>query len=111
MMPAIVPATLGHLLGHGRAQDGARVDTGYKSRLASARSCGCKGCQSTRLPPTEGYLGFLAHREGRVDIIHRTDMCDWSLFRLGLSLLEHLLNEALPIPVAFNFLEPKSVRY
>jgi hypothetical protein len=57
------------------------------------------------------YLGITAHREGWVDIIHRTDRCDWSLFRLGLCLLEHLLNEDLPIPVAFNFWEPKSVRY
>jgi len=57
------------------------------------------------------YLGVTAHREGWVDIIHRTDRCDWSLFRLGLALLEHLLNEDLPIPVAFNFLESKSVRY
>jgi len=57
------------------------------------------------------YLGQTAHQEGWVDIIHRTDRCDWSLFRLGLCLLEHLLNEDFPIPVAFNFLEPKSVRY
>lgn len=57
------------------------------------------------------YLGVIAHQEGWVDIIHRTDRCDWSLFRLGLCLLEHLLNLDLPIPVAFNFLEPKSVRY
>jgi len=57
------------------------------------------------------YLGIIAHLEGWVAIIHRTDRCDWSLFRLGLCLLEHLLNEDLPIPVAFNFLESKSVRY
>jgi len=56
------------------------------------------------------YLGITAQREGWVDIIHRTDRCDWSLFRLGLCLLEHLLNEDLPIPVAFNPLEAKSVR-
>jgi hypothetical protein len=57
------------------------------------------------------YLGITAQLEGWVDIIHRTDRCDWSLFHLGLSLLEHLLNENLPIPVAFNLLETKSVRY
>lgn len=51
------------------------------------------------------YLGNIAHREGWVGIIHRTDRCDWSLFRLGLALLEHLLNEDLSIPVAFNSLE------
>lgn len=56
------------------------------------------------------YLGITAQCEGWVGIIHRTDRCDWSLFHLGLSLLEHLLNENLPIPVAFNFLETKSVR-
>jgi len=57
------------------------------------------------------YLGITAKQENWVPIIHRTDRCDWSLFHLGLGLLEHLLNEDLPIPVAFNFLEPKSVRY
>jgi hypothetical protein len=57
------------------------------------------------------YLGVTAQREKWVSIIHRTDRCDWSLFRLGLCLLEHVLNEELPIPVAFNFLENKSVRY
>jgi hypothetical protein len=57
------------------------------------------------------YLGVTARQEGWVEIIHRTDRCDWSLFRLGLCLLEHLLNEDLPIPVAFNCLETKSVRY
>lgn len=56
-------------------------------------------------------LGIIAHRAKWVSIIHRADRCDWSLFRLGLCLLEHLLNEDLPIPVAFNFLETKSVRY
>lgn len=56
------------------------------------------------------FLGTTAHREGWVDIIHRADRCDWSLFRLGLCLLEHLLNENLPIPVAFNFLASISVR-
>jgi hypothetical protein len=57
------------------------------------------------------YLGITAHRDGWVGIIHRTDRCDWSLFHLGLSLLDHLLNEDLSIPVAFNFLESKTVRY
>ena len=48
------------------------------------------------------YLGVLAKRDGWVKIIHRTDRCDLSLFRLGLNLLEHLLNEGLPIPVRFQ---------
>jgi hypothetical protein len=50
------------------------------------------------------YLGTLAHSEGWVAIIHRTERCDLSLFQLGLRLLEHFLNEALPIPVAFTVL-------
>jgi len=57
------------------------------------------------------YLGVIAHREGWVPIIHRPDRCDWSLFRLGLALLDHFLNEHLPIPVAFNLFDAKSVRY
>ena len=45
------------------------------------------------------YLGVFAHQHGYVPIIHRTDRCDLSLFQLGLDLLEHCLNEELPIPV------------
>ncbi|MCI0560723.1 MAG: transposase [Nitrososphaera sp.] len=56
------------------------------------------------------YLGVTAHHEQWGAIIHRTDRCDWSLFRLGLALLDHLLNEHLPIPVSFNFFKAKSVR-
>ena len=48
------------------------------------------------------YLGAIAKRDEWVAIIHRTDRCDLSLFQLGLDLLEHFLNEALPIPVAFQ---------
>jgi hypothetical protein len=47
------------------------------------------------------YLGVVAKRDDWVSIIHRTDRCDLSLFRLGLELLEHFLNESLPIPVDF----------
>jgi hypothetical protein len=47
------------------------------------------------------YLGTLAHVEGWIAIIHRTDRCDLSLFQLGLRVLEHFLNEQIPIPVAF----------
>lgn len=57
------------------------------------------------------YLGVTAHRDGWVAVIHRTDRCDWSLFRMGIALLDHFLNEALPIPVAFNLFVSKSVRY
>ena len=56
------------------------------------------------------YLGLVAVRKDWVKVIHRPDRCDWSLFRLGLALLDHFLNEDLPIPVSFNLLEAKSVR-
>jgi hypothetical protein len=48
------------------------------------------------------HLGELAKRDGWVKTIHRTDRCDLSLFRLGLELLEHFLDEHLPLPVAFQ---------
>lgn len=48
------------------------------------------------------YLGVYAHRHEYVSIIHRTDRCDLSLFQLGLDLLDHFLNEMLPIPVDFK---------
>jgi len=48
------------------------------------------------------HLGVIAQRDDWVKIIHRTDRCDLSLFRLGLDLLEHFLDEDLPIPVAFQ---------
>jgi hypothetical protein len=47
------------------------------------------------------YLGVVAKRDDWVTIIHRADRCDLSLFRLGLDLLEHFLNQSLPIPVSF----------
>jgi hypothetical protein len=56
------------------------------------------------------YLGLVAIRKDWVKVIHRSDRCDWSLFRLGLALLDHFLNEDLPIPISFTLLEPKSVR-
>jgi len=48
------------------------------------------------------HLGVVAKRDGWVSLIHRTDRCDLSLFQLGLNLLDHFLNEYLPIPVAFH---------
>jgi len=51
------------------------------------------------------FLGTLALLEGWATVIHRTDRCDLSLFQLGLRLLEHFLNEHIPIPVAFQMLE------
>ena len=43
------------------------------------------------------YLGVIAKRDGWVAIIHRPDRCDLSLFQLGLSLLEHFLDECMVI--------------
>jgi hypothetical protein len=47
------------------------------------------------------YLGAVAQRDGWDTLIHRTDRCDWSLFQLGIHLLDHWLNESLRIAVAF----------
>jgi hypothetical protein len=48
------------------------------------------------------YLGSLCDQEGWRNVIHRSDRCDVSLFQLGLRLLEHFLNEDLPILVQFH---------
>jgi Transposase DDE domain len=48
------------------------------------------------------YLGALGETDGWQEIIHRRKRCDLSLFQLGLRLLEHFLNEELPIPVQFH---------
>ena len=48
------------------------------------------------------YLGSRCKKEGWQGIIHRRNRCDLSLFQLGLRLLEHFLNEGLPIPVQFH---------
>jgi hypothetical protein len=44
------------------------------------------------------YLGVVAVRDKWVAIIHRPKRCDLSLFQLGIRLLDHFLNEGLPIP-------------
>jgi hypothetical protein len=41
-------------------------------------------------------------QSGLNKVIHRTSLCDLSLFQLGLRLLDHSLNESLSIPVAFT---------
>lgn len=48
------------------------------------------------------YLGVVAIRDKWVTTIHRSDRCDLSLFQLGLRLLDHFLNEGLPIPFALR---------
>jgi hypothetical protein len=46
-------------------------------------------------------LGALCVQDGWVNLIHRGDRCDLSLFQLGLRLLDYLLHEDFTIPVAF----------
>src|SRR4029450_4834255 len=48
------------------------------------------------------YLGSVCEKEQWRPIIHRRKRSDLSLFQLGLRLLEHLLNEEMPIPVQFH---------
>ena len=48
------------------------------------------------------YLGALCTQKGWINIIHRGDRCDLSLFQLGLRLLAYVLNEGFTIPVAFS---------
>jgi Transposase DDE domain len=48
------------------------------------------------------YLGSVCEKERWRPLIHRRKRCDLSLFQLGLRLLEHFLNEELPIPVQFH---------
>jgi hypothetical protein len=47
------------------------------------------------------YLGAEAIRTKWQGIIHRAKRCDLSLFQLGLRLLDHLLAEDAPLPIAF----------
>ena len=48
------------------------------------------------------YLGSVCEKDRWRHIIHRSKRCDLSLFQLGIRLLEHFLNEELPIPVQFH---------
>ena len=48
------------------------------------------------------YLGSVCEKEQWRPLIHRRKRCDLSLFQLGLRLLEHFLNEELPIPLQFH---------
>jgi hypothetical protein len=56
------------------------------------------------------YLGITATQTGYDKLIHRTDRLDWSIFRLGLALLDFCLNQTLPLPVSFCLLNIKTVR-
>jgi hypothetical protein len=48
------------------------------------------------------YVGSLCEKYSWRELIHRRKRCDLSLFQLGLRLLEHFLNDELPIPVQFH---------
>ncbi|MCB0044574.1 MAG: transposase [Caldilineaceae bacterium] len=48
------------------------------------------------------YLGVQAHCKDMGRVIHRTERCDLGLFQLGLSFLNHLLEESLSIDVRFR---------
>jgi hypothetical protein len=39
------------------------------------------------------FLGVTAIKSSLDKQIHRTDRCDWSIFRLGLAFLDYCLNE------------------
>jgi hypothetical protein len=49
------------------------------------------------------WLGVMVKREQWMTLIHRSDRCDLSLFQLGLRLLDHFLNNDLPILFSFYF--------
>jgi hypothetical protein len=70
--------------------------------IVQARSCQLAAI--ARKTPDE------AKADSWVIIIHRSECCDWSLFRLGLALLDHFLNDYLPIPGSFNLIERNFVR-
>lgn len=55
------------------------------------------------------YLGGVTQQDGWQAVIHRLARCDLSLFQLGLRFLDYLLQQALPLPTAFD-LRPKCVR-
>jgi hypothetical protein len=55
------------------------------------------------------FLGTLAKVENWIEVIHRTDRCDLSLFQLGLDLLEHFLTQEFAIPVDFRLFSPEFV--
>lgn len=56
------------------------------------------------------YLGTVAMVEGWNKVIHRTERVDYSLFNLGLNLLEHFLNETMPLPTSFIPLDHQSYK-
>ena len=47
-------------------------------------------------------LGQWVVQTGQLAFIHRSDRCDWSLFRIGLAWVEFCLNEGLPLWTRFT---------
>jgi hypothetical protein len=56
------------------------------------------------------FLGVTAMKSGIDQLLHRTDRCDWSIFRMGIAFLDHCLNQWLPLPVSFCLLKVKTVQ-
>src|SRR5262249_15942034 len=79
---------------------------GGANALSGAGSLDTATTCPTKTPTTKNfiieYLGSLGETEGWREVIHRRKRCDLSLFQLGLRVLEHFLNEELPIPVQFH---------
>jgi Transposase DDE domain len=46
-------------------------------------------------------LGFWVVQTGNLPLIHRSNRCDWSLFRIGLSWIEYCLNKERPLTIHF----------
>jgi hypothetical protein len=56
------------------------------------------------------FLGVTAMNSGIDQLLHRTDRCDWSIFRMGIAFLDHCINQLLPLPVSFCLLKVKTVQ-
>lgn len=56
------------------------------------------------------FLGVTAIKSGIDQLLHRTDRCDWSIFRMGIAFLDHCLNQLLPLPLSFCLLKVKTVQ-
>lgn len=54
------------------------------------------------------YLGLVAHKRGDDQIIHRTERCDLSFFKLGWRYLSELLNRGRRIPTDLLALPPSA---
>jgi hypothetical protein len=50
-------------------------------------------------------LGQWVVQTGQLSLIHRSDRCDWSLFRIGLAWIEFCVNEELPFWIRFTLPE------